>query len=379
MRNWLLVPVSITVLLLFMELGLRVAGYNPLGNLVYNDRAAFIQPSVFPKRIYEGVPFARGRAWGADVELNSLGLRDSEYPLDAAEGVKRIVVIGDSVTFGNYMQQQDVYVEVLERHFRNRGQNVEVINMGLGGYDTLQEVATLEHIGLQFKPDLVIVGFCVNDIGVASGNLDYVLQLKEYGKTSLYRWRIAQLVRVQIDRIRLGREMMDANKAERFAEVYGDYSVDVTSDATLMALRAGLGQPNGNDSRFSFSNLYTSVLNLGRVRYAMESLRQIADREDFPVLVMIVPFLKNEPENHETWQTIYRMIEHEVNRVGLAHYTPYPEFGEYGFDRLTQRKNDFIHPNAEGHRLMAEGLYQQIMQEGWLFPVSPGNPAAASQ
>ena len=376
MRNWMLIPLSLLALWTVLEVGLRIAGYNPLGDLIYGDRATFVQPASNSTRIYEGVPHAKGRAWGANVQLNALGLRDREYSVPAPAGVKRIVVIGDSVTFGNYMPQASTYVEQLEALYAAQNQSIEVINLGLGGYDTLQEVASLEDVGLAFKPDLVIVGFCINDIGVASGNLDYILKLKEYGATPLYRLRTAQWVRVQLDRIRLGQEMIEANKAERFAAVYGDYSVDVTQDDALMALRQQLGRIDGSDRRFSFSNAYTNLVNLGRMRYAFERLQAISNREGFPVLVMVIPFLMDEPANHDVWQTVYQMIGHEVLRAGLHVYNPYTAFKAHGFESLPRRANDFIHPNKAGHRLMAEGLQQQIAAKGWLLPVSPAKPDA---
>jgi lysophospholipase L1-like esterase len=113
------------------------------------------------------------------------------------------------------------------------------------------------------------------------------------------------------------------------------------------------------------------------MRYAFERLRGIANREGFPVLVLVIPFLMDEPANHDVWQTVYQMIGHEVQRVGFDVYNPYPVFKAYGFESLPQRSNDFIHPNKEGHRLMAEGLQQRIAAKGWLLPVSPAQPDAA--
>ncbi len=367
MRDWMLVPLSILFLLAALELGLRVAGYNPLGIHAYSDRAALVQPAQRePKRIYEGVPLASGHAWGTDVQLNAYGLRDREYALEKPLGTRRIVVLGDSITFGNHIAQHETYVEQLEAIYAKKDAPVEVINLGFGGYDPLQEVATLADVGLQFQPDLVIVGFCVNDIGVASGNLDYILKLKTYGATPLYRLRLAQWVRVQVDRIQLGEALLAANKAEQFAKVYGDYSADVTNDPVLMAWRHQLNQFNHGEHAFSYSRLYGNTVNLGRIRYAFEQLGDMSKQQGFPVLVMLVPYLDDAPVKREAWQTAYRMIEHEALRMEFAVWNAYPAFQEYGFERLPRRRGDYIHPNPEGHRLMAEGLAGQIDSHNWL-------------
>lgn len=104
---------------------------------------------------------------GVPVRTNSLGFRDTrEYALTKHANVFRILVLGDSVTFGHGSVFEHTYPYLLERRLSawRPGVNWEVWNLGVPGYNTSQEVAQLLDVGPRFRPDLVIVGFFMNDV-----------------------------------------------------------------------------------------------------------------------------------------------------------------------------------------------------------------------
>ena len=104
---------------------------------------------------------------GQDVSINSQGLRDYEYPLQKPPGVYRILMLGDSTTFGWGVALSDTTAKILERELN--AQNIpgysrfEVINSGVGNYDTVQEVTYYKTRGRDFHPDLVVLGYFIND------------------------------------------------------------------------------------------------------------------------------------------------------------------------------------------------------------------------
>lgn len=107
-----------------------------------------------------------GVADGA-VKTNSFGFRDRETTLDKAPGTLRIVGIGDSFTFGS-TYPRGIYLEVLEELLAGAGLSVrvEVINTGVPGYSTHQELGHLRKFGLRLAPDLVVLGlFPTGDVG----------------------------------------------------------------------------------------------------------------------------------------------------------------------------------------------------------------------
>ena len=103
---------------------------------------------------------------GVRVRINSLGFRDHrEYSTEKPPGTFRILVIGDSVTFGHGATFETTYPFLLEQRLKQWRPEVgwQVWNLGVPGYNTRQEVTYLQEIGPRFQPDLVIIGFYPND------------------------------------------------------------------------------------------------------------------------------------------------------------------------------------------------------------------------
>ena len=103
---------------------------------------------------------------GVPAHTNSLGFRDTrEYQLAKAPDTFRVLVLGDSVTFGHGALNETSYPYLLEQRLREWRPAVkwEVWNLGIPGYNTAQELAYLNQIGDRYAPDLVIVGFFLND------------------------------------------------------------------------------------------------------------------------------------------------------------------------------------------------------------------------
>lgn len=104
---------------------------------------------------------------GVPVHINRLGLRDDrEYDLAKRSNTFRILVLGDSVTFGHGSLAEHTYPYLLEQRLRAWRPEVDwqVWNAAVPGYNTAQELAHLLEVGPSFQPDLVIVGFFENDL-----------------------------------------------------------------------------------------------------------------------------------------------------------------------------------------------------------------------
>jgi acetyltransferase AlgX (SGNH hydrolase-like protein) len=96
------------------------------------------------------------------VRINSRGYRGGEHPWDGPSGF-RILVLGDSFTFGFGVGEDDAYPVLLERALAAR--HAQVINAGLAGMGPDNEARLLAADGPGLRPDLVLVGFYVgNDL-----------------------------------------------------------------------------------------------------------------------------------------------------------------------------------------------------------------------
>lgn len=110
-------------------------------------------------------PNTSGRLMGVDVTINSFGLRDREYDVKKPEGAVRILMLGDSVTFGWGVAAEDTVAKKLEKKLSAQPQTppVEVINAGVGNYNTVMEVLSFIERDAALKPDIVVLNYFIND------------------------------------------------------------------------------------------------------------------------------------------------------------------------------------------------------------------------
>lgn len=125
--------------------------------------------------------------------LNRGGYRDGE-PRAAAD-VRRIVLIGDSVSFGLGVDQDKIYPALLEKRL---GDPWDVVNLAIFAYNTADERQALQEDGLKLRPELVLLQFYMNDFSIAAtggsrpdppGLLDRLAALRNLvlSKSALYR------------------------------------------------------------------------------------------------------------------------------------------------------------------------------------------------
>lgn len=98
------------------------------------------------------------------VKLNSEGFRDKEFFRQKRDGRIRIVVLGDSQTWGYLVKVGERYTDILEGYFRQNGIDAEVFNFGQVAYGTDQELLLFNRTAVKYQPDIVILGFYWNDI-----------------------------------------------------------------------------------------------------------------------------------------------------------------------------------------------------------------------
>jgi len=98
---------------------------------------------------------------GVPVHINADGFRDDEYPLEKGSR-RRIVFLGDSLTFAWGVRKEDSFEDRLEKALDAR-QPTEIINFGAGNYNTVQEVNLFLEKGLRYQPDQVVLFYFIND------------------------------------------------------------------------------------------------------------------------------------------------------------------------------------------------------------------------
>jgi len=160
---------SLVFTLLVTEASLRVAFYHSkdFAMEMWKYAAQLKQPVSNPDLSFVHVPNGHAFLMGVDVGINSQGLRDYEYSFAKPPETYRIMMLGDSTTLGWGVPLEATVPKVLEREL-NEGRPLgidrfEVLNAGVGNYNTVQEVAYYETIGKAFDPDFVVLVFFIND------------------------------------------------------------------------------------------------------------------------------------------------------------------------------------------------------------------------
>ena len=119
------------------------------------------------------------------ADFNAHGYRGPLIKIAKEPGIKRIVCIGDSVVEGLGVSEEKRYSTLIRKRL---GQGVEVVNLGVRGYNLKQAVEYFKEKGLEYRPDLVLVGITFNDGLLDCAEVhDFARQLSSNKARTFYR------------------------------------------------------------------------------------------------------------------------------------------------------------------------------------------------
>ena len=133
-------------------------------------------PQAIMPRYVESAPWGvrknmadiRGRHYSGEIDVtittNSQGFRGTrEFSPKPKPGVLRILLLGDSVSFGYGVNENETFAIRLEHLLAAAKIKAEVINLSVSGFGTAEELVQYEAVGAALAPDLVILGYFTND------------------------------------------------------------------------------------------------------------------------------------------------------------------------------------------------------------------------
>lgn len=173
----------------------------------YLDRTR--EPTVYSERYgWRYRPGARATMHGVWTSINSRGYRGREHALEKTPGRTRVVMLGDSVLFGPQVPEGLTFASLLG----SRTGRYDVINLGVEGYGTDQELLLLADEGLAYAPDVVGLSFFIdNDVRGNSLSWDQARFPKPY-------------FTLEGEKLRLHDEHLRLTPLERLAQWLQDYS-----------------------------------------------------------------------------------------------------------------------------------------------------------
>ena len=202
-RRWLALLLASALSLAAAELVARHLFGVPL-----EERLPIVEVRSNRTRGYEMVPDRDHYTYLEPVHVNHLGLRGPDLPPKASDEV-RVLCLGDSLVYGQGVSDADTIPELLASEFAARAEEVHrpvrVVNGGVRGYDTIQEIALLEELGPRIAPDLVVLFWYPNDLEKPrvdpacaalerSGPVAYDTDERMEG-TAVTLWELRQLLR----------------------------------------------------------------------------------------------------------------------------------------------------------------------------------------
>ncbi len=213
----------------------------------------------------------------------------------------------------------------------------------------------MEQTGLAFHPDLVVVGFCLNDLQDNSPNLRYIKHRQSSLRKTLHVSRVYQFAETRLHKIELKGISIWRDKV--FAETYKDRIDPIGDDeAELRGLMKAASS--------IYPDFYYQKDNrVGLLRYAFRRLKQLSDREGFRVVILMIPWLVT-VDGQYPHATVHEIVKYEADRCGFDVIDMQQAFLQHGMTPLRQgnRPQDTVHPNEQGHRMMATALHAYVKQ-----------------
>ncbi len=289
--------------------------------------------------------------------INSKGLRDGEYKTPKPEGVYRIIILGDSVTFGTEYPSEQTYPKVLEKLLNQKPLTAlkpEVLNAGVCAYNALQKFIFLRSKLLDYEPDLVIFQFLNDDYyrnavimpNASSGYRGHAcISIGEYFSLNFPQLGCLPkgLNRFLLKNSALYRQI-NVLLYDRLSKLYPEkYLPDVYKFAGFRELSASI---ESNKKIF-------------------RDFHRLSKTNGFEFVILLFPALKNE-DDLDPWIKTECPKLYNFKTINLFNL-----FKQKGIDlnslRVTQQ--GLCHLNKAGHLITAQIIYEWLSENLDKFPV----------
>lgn len=326
---------------------------------------------------------ACGYAFGLNPdhpEISSQGLRDREFAVPKPPGVTRVLVLGDSVTYGVRVSADRAWPKVLERRLYAVDPGIEVVNAGVTAWTPFNELHFYLERGRLLEPDVVILALCLNDVADPQLHWDALGKtIREVPAESIpnpdyHEGHIRRELR--LERLRdnpsllvrtLARRWLDRRRADHLDEaqrwVAGRrWPVYLTAEDTLPI-----------DVLLDYESAEWRWLraSLDRVAEAVRS-----DGAELVLAVLPLAYQIDPDYPYVPWRSFARYCEERalrcVDLLPALRREPVEDTYLLRFSGVT----DVWHFTPRGHRVVAEALERALLDAGLLPVISEGGTGA---
>ncbi len=286
------------------------------------------QPSSIPGLAYEMAPNME-KVWdGVIIKTNSYGMRDHEPVPQKTDSLRRVVVFGDSYTFGLGVPAEQTYPKVLEKLLNqstvSTNYQYEVLTFAVIGYSTQDEALLLKHKALAWDPDVVIIGYVLND-----PEIEPIDNLHSYFDKPRW-WQYSHLLRL-VARVKHNREMKTLGGGDYYRYLHAE------------------GQEK-----------WMSVVR------AFREIQDVTSRRGITVLVVIFPVAPLTQWAGYPYQGIHKQVADLARKNGFQAIDLYEVYSHYEPRDLRISPYD-EHPTRLGHDLAARAIREKLLAERSFF------------
>jgi len=262
----------------------------------------------------------------ADPQVNALGMRGPLPSKQKAPGVFRIAVLGDSIAFGYGLKDEESFPRLLEASLRQHGRSVEIINFAVCGYGLEAYTEVYRTKARDFKPDLVLMAYVLNDPASTAGVFESIAaKMKQKAK----------LKRV-------------ANYSQLAAWLIDTYSQAVDS----------------YQSTRQFNEVYFKSENRAILKPMFQVLHDVVAADGIPLVSFIFPYFHNMQEY--PLEKVHGILRELLQETGIPSHDLLEDYRSHDGIALRLEPGDYTHPNAEGQRIAADAVEQYLKKEKFL-------------
>lgn len=362
---------STLLLLLALELALRVCFGLPRGLFFFRplDNTALYLPNVTMDIVFGPIPYR--------VKINSLGFRGPEIQREKSLGVTRIIALGDSVTDGFYVENENTYPFLLEAWLRDHGVRAEVVNAARGDSSIDREIEIYRKFCAPLDPDVVVLLFVSNDIdqirGVPKEDLINLQTLENepaaasemllFGRTAIGELILDVSMARNFPNYRPNQRLLEGGMPDNRYDIAGGMDF---ADNVRKFYQWHVARSDGVVGHREFTEIDRQALE--GYEFALTYLRDLL-REQGVRLV-----LAYYPEYNQVYESDPPMILRDAvrdicARLGVTFIDLTERFRHEGADKALHFAPVDYHPNPEGNRVIAEGIGEQMA--GILVSLAP--------
>ena len=262
------------------------------------------------------------------IFLNKEGYRDIERTYNKDKNTIRIVVLGDSFTFGSGIKNvNDRYSKKLEKILNNKSKKIdyEVLNFGKPGVDTEFEIKILKNEALRYDPDIIIVGYVLNDFR----DKDAIKAKK--GLNTYFFWLDIYLRRYSYLYHFTNKGFNIAFEATGFRKSYYQTIIDAFN----------------SENNKEFNKLY------------FKELKELSQNNNATLIIVVFPFIYKLDDY--PFAMPHGFIAQAGDEYGITVLDLLPYFKNLDEKKLIANRYD-NHPNELGHQIAADAIYEKLIK-----------------